>query len=149
MSKRVLITSLVGVAVVGSVAGGMAVSASAATELAVEGAVARYTPASGGKAPSLTFTADVRGSSGVKSLNVVAWPASSKLDPTEREMGDVDRATCKKVDAQKATCVYAPPISEKEARELAEGTWYVSVLATAGDGATRFVPRAASFEVTR
>ncbi|MFJ5175907.1 DUF5707 domain-containing protein [Streptomyces griseoviridis] len=149
MSKRLVVSSVIGVAVFGAVvAGGLAVAA-AATELTVDHATARYTPASGKKAASLTFTADVRDDSGVKSLNVLAWPADSKLDPTERDMRDVDRATCAKVSAEKAVCTYAPPITEKEAARLTEGTWYVSVLATAKDGDTTFVPKAAEFTVVR
>ncbi|MFJ2817360.1 DUF5707 domain-containing protein [Streptomyces sp. NPDC087294] len=149
MSKRVLVSSLVGVAVVGGVVVGGLSSAFAATELTVDNAVARFSPASGGEPAAFTFTADVRDDSGVKSLNVVAWPAASKLDPTEKDMRSVEKAICVRVSDEKSTCTYRPALSEKDANELAEGTWYVSALATAEDGDTAFVPKAATFEVTR
>lgn len=170
MSKRALVSSLIGVAVVGAVAaGGIAVasassststSSPAATKVTVANSSARYVAPSGTAAGSITFTADVSDDSGVRGLKVLAWPASSKLDPTEAELRDVDDAQCRSTSAASATsaasstattsrCTYTLNVTKEEAAELAPGTWHVSVLATAKDGDTKFVPRAAAFDVTR
>lgn len=154
MSKRVLITSLIGLAVVGGVAAGAVAvtSASAATatptKLTVANGTARYVAPSVGAAGSLTFTADVRDDSGVERLKVIAWPASSQLDPTEKDLRHVDDATCVRTSDETSRCTYALKVTQREAADLAKGTWYVSALATAKDGDTSFVPRAATFRVT-
>ncbi|MEU1042196.1 DUF5707 domain-containing protein [Streptomyces sp. NPDC005551] len=147
MSKRVLVPSLIGVAVVGGVAAGGLALASSATEPALANGSARYVAPSGGSSGSLIFTADVRDDSGVRGLKVVAWPASSKLDPTEAELRHTDDATCRSTSADTARCTYTLKVTEKEAAELNRGTWYVSALATAKDEDTVFVPRAATFDV--
>lgn len=147
MSKRALMSSLVGVLAFGGVvAGGFAI-ASAATAPTVVNGSARYVAPSDGKAGSLTFTADVRDDSGVRDLKVVAWPASSKLNPTEEELRQADRTKCETTSDAKARCTYTLKVTKTEAAELAQGTWYVSALATAEDGDTKFVARAATFEV--
>ncbi|WP_093781371.1 DUF5707 domain-containing protein [Streptomyces sp. yr375] len=154
MSKRVLVSSLVGVVAVGAVgavaAGGIAVasaSSSAGTKVTVANSSVRYVAPSGAAAGSITFTADVSDDSGVRGLKVLAWPASSKLDPTEAELRDVADARCHGTTASR--CTYTLAVTKAEAAELAPGTWHVSVLATAKDGDTTFVPRAAAFDVTR
>ncbi|MCX4760289.1 DUF5707 domain-containing protein [Streptomyces sp. NBC_01275] len=149
MSKRILVSSLVGVVAVGGiVAGGLAVaSASAATEPTVKNSSVRYVAPSDSGAGSLTFTADVSDDSGVRGLKVIAWPASSKLDPTEAELRDVDSATCRSTSAETSRCTYTLPVTKKDAAESAQGAWYVSALATAKDGGTAFAPRAATFTV--
>ncbi|MFI7504417.1 DUF5707 domain-containing protein [Streptomyces sp. NPDC049687] len=148
MSKRVLLSSLIGVVALGGVAAGGLAMASAATELSVAHSSARYVAPSDGQAGSLTFTADVSDASGVKSLKVVAWPASSKLAPTEAELRHVDKATCESTSDETSRCTYTLKVTKAQAAELAKGTWYVSALATAKDGNTKFLPRAAGFEVT-
>lgn len=45
-------------------------------------------------------------------------------------------------------CTYTPEVTREEAAGSAQGTWYVSALATAEDGGTAFVPRAAAFGLT-
>ncbi|MFF5182541.1 DUF5707 domain-containing protein [Streptomyces sp. NPDC000345] len=147
MSKRVLLSSLAGALVLGGVAAGGLAMASDATEPSVRNGSARYAAPSDAGAGSLTFTADVSDDSGVKSLKVVAWPASSELDPTEAEMRHVDGATCESTSGGTSRCTYTLRVTQSEAADLAEGTWYVSALATAKDGGTTFVPRAAAFEV--
>jgi hypothetical protein len=150
MSKRVLVSSLLGLTVVGGVvAGGLAVTAAtAATKLTVENGSARYVAPSDATAGSLTFTADVSDDSGVKSFKVLAWPASSKLDPTEKELRGAEAAKCERTSDETSRCTYTLKVTQREAAELAKGTWHVSALATAKDGNTSFVPRAADFQIT-
>ncbi|MEU9876084.1 DUF5707 domain-containing protein [Streptomyces phaeochromogenes] len=151
MSKRILVSSLIGVFVVGGItAGGLAVaSASAADEPTVENGSARYVAPTEGGAGELTFTADVSDDSGISSLKVLAWPASSKLDPTEADLRSVDSATCTSTTDETSRCTYTLRVTKEEAAELDRGTWYISALAAAKDGETTFVSRAASFDVTR
>ncbi|MGW0824916.1 DUF5707 domain-containing protein [Streptomyces sp. NPDC002845] len=150
MSKRILMSSLIGAVALGGIAaGGLAMAASADTEPTVENASVRYTAPSDGNTDVLTFTTDVSDDSGIQSLKVLGWPASSKLDPTEAELQGVDTATCRNTTSETSHCTYSPQATKEEIAELAKGTWYVSVLATAKDGDTTFVPRAATFDVTR
>lgn len=149
MSKRVVVSSLIGVTVLGAVAAGGLAMASTATEPALEGGSARYVAPSGNSAGSLTFTADVRDDSGVRGLKVLAWPASSKLDPTEAELRHVDDATCRSTSEGTSRCTYTLKATQQEAAELERGAWYVSALAVARDGDTVFLPRAATFDVGR
>ena len=99
-------------------------------------------------AGSFAFTVDVRDDSGIRGLKVLAWPASSKLDPAEAELRSVDSAVCRSA-GDTSHCTYTLRVTKKEAAELADGTWYVSALATAKDGDTAFVSHAAAFDVTR
>ncbi|MEV8316262.1 DUF5707 domain-containing protein [Streptomyces sp. NPDC059900] len=154
--KRIVVSSLVGAVVVGGItAGGIAMASDSApkTPPALKNGSARYTaPAPDGGTGSLTFTADVSDDSGVRGLKVLAWPASSKLDPTEAELRKAESATCRKTTGateETSRCTYTLKVTKKEAADLAPGTWYVSARATAKDGDTKFVPRAATFEVTR
>ncbi|MFG2313160.1 DUF5707 domain-containing protein [Streptomyces sp. NPDC048566] len=149
MSKRILVSSLIGVAVVGGItAGGLAVAASPSKPVLSDSSV-RYVAPTGSGAGSLTFTADVRDNSGIRGLKVIVWPASSKLDPTEAELRSVDSAECRSTSDETSRCTYTLKVTQEEAAELDEGTWRVSVLATAKDGDTTFVPRAATFDPTR
>ncbi|MCW8100708.1 DUF5707 domain-containing protein [Streptomyces tauricus] len=148
MSKRILVSSLIGVAVVGGIAVGGFAMASSSSEPALSDSSARYKAPAGGGAGSLTFTTDVRDDSGVKGLKVIAWPASSKLDPSEEELRSVDAAECRRVSDETSRCTYTLKVTEKEEAELDRGTWHISALATAEDGGTAFVPRAAAFDVT-
>jgi hypothetical protein len=151
MSKRILVSSLAGVVVLGGItAAGLAVaSASAATKPTLENGSARYVAPSASGAGTFTFTADVSDDSGIRSLKVLAWPASSKLDPTEAELRSVASATCRSTSDETSRCTYTLRVTKKEAAGQARGTWYVSALATAKDGDTAFVSRAATFDVTR
>jgi hypothetical protein len=149
MSKRALLLSLAGVAAVGGVvAGGLAASAATAPEkpTLTNGSV-HYTAPSASRAGSFTYTVDVSDNSGIRGLKVVAWPASSKLDPTATDLRDVESATCKATSDDTSRCTYTLKITQKEATEAAKGTWYVSALATAKDGDTGFAPKTAKFEV--
>jgi hypothetical protein len=150
MSKRALLFSLAGVAAVGGVvAGGLAASAASAPEKpALENGSAHYTAPSASGAGSFTYTVDVSDNSGIRGLKVVAWPASSKLNPTEADLRSVESATCKATSDDTSRCTYTLKITKKEAADAAKGTWYVSALATAKDGDTTFVSKAATFDVT-
>ncbi|MFJ4629058.1 DUF5707 domain-containing protein [Streptomyces sp. NPDC088847] len=149
MSKRALLLSLAGVAAVGGVvAGGLAASAATAPEKpTLTNGSAHYTAPSAHRAGSFTYTGDVSDNSGVRGLKVVAWPASSKLDPTATDLRDVESATCEATSDDTSRCTYTLKITQKEATEAAKGTWYVSALATAKDGDTGFAPRTATFEI--
>ncbi|WP_326691583.1 MULTISPECIES: DUF5707 domain-containing protein [unclassified Streptomyces] len=149
MSKRVVVSSVIGAVAVGGIAiGGVAVATSPA-ELTVDNSSARYTAPTSEAEGSLTFTAEVTDDSGARGLKVLAWPKSSDLKPKEKEMADAENATCKKSSEETYKCSYVLKVTSKDAAELAKGTWHVSALAKAKDGDTVFVPKAASFKVTR
>lgn len=149
MSKRVLFSSLIGAVALGGVASGSLALASPPTEPTLEHGSARYAAPSNGSAGSFTYTVDVSDDSGLRDLKVIAWPASSKLDPTEAELRSAESAKCRSTSDGTAHCTYALKVTKREAADLAKGTWYVSALATATDGDTTFVPRAATFQLTR
>jgi len=152
MSKRILVSSLIGVAVIGAVAAGGLAMASTSAELTVKNSSASYLAPSGSGAGSLTFTADVSDDSGIRELKVVAWPASSKLNPTEADLRSAEhteRAKCRSTSDETSRCTYTPRVTKEEAAEMGRGTWHVSALATAKDGDTKFVPRAAAFDIAR
>ncbi|WAU82687.1 DUF5707 domain-containing protein [Streptomyces sp. Qhu-G9] len=149
MSKRILLSSLIGAVALGGVAAGGLALASAPTEPTLEHSSARYTAPSDGSAGSLVYTVDVSDDSGIRGLKVVVWPASSKLDPTEAELRAVESAKCRSTSDETTRCTYTLKVTKREAADLAKGTWYVSALATAKDGDTTSVPRAATFDVTR
>ncbi|MBD0840538.1 DUF5707 domain-containing protein [Streptomyces sp. TRM68416] len=148
MSKRILLSSLIGAVALGGVAAGGLALASAPSEPTLKNESARYVAPSEAGAGSLTYTVDVSDESGIRDLKVLAWPASSKLDPTEEELRSVDRAECRSTSDETTRCTYALKVTKKEAADLAKGTWYISALATAKDGDTTFAPRAATFIVT-
>ncbi|MFC8193931.1 DUF5707 domain-containing protein [Streptomyces sp. NPDC060006] len=149
MSKRILLSSLIGAVALGGVAAGGLALASAPTDPTLEHSSARYTAPSDGSAGSLVYTVDVSDDSGIRGLKVVVWPASSKLDPTEAELREVESAKCRSTSDETTRCTYTLKVTKREAAGLAKGTWYVSALATAKDGDTTSVPRAATFDVTR
>ncbi|WP_427921725.1 DUF5707 domain-containing protein [Streptomyces sp. cg40] len=149
VSKRALVFSLVGVAAVGGVvAAGLAASAaSTPTEPTLTNGSTRYVAPTASADGSFTYTVDVTDDSGIRGLKVVAWPASSKLNPIAADLRDVDSATCKPASGDTSRCTYTFKVTEKEAADAAKGTWNVSTLATAKDGGTAFVSEAAAFEV--
>lgn len=149
MSKRIIVSSIVGVVALGGIAAGIAVASTQSGKLTVENASTRYVSPTDAKAGSLTFTADVSDDSGVRGLKVLAWPASSDLDPTEAEMRSVESATCRSTSDDTSRCTYTLKVTEAEAAELAPGTWHLSTLATAKDGDTKFTPRTSEFTVPR
>ncbi|MEU2895126.1 DUF5707 domain-containing protein [Streptomyces sp. NPDC001273] len=149
MPKHILVSSLIAAVVVGGVAAGGLAAASPATEPTVTNTSVRYVAPSGTAAGSLRFTADVSDDSGVRGLKVIAWPVSSKLDDlTEAEMRYVDSAVCRPTTATTSRCTYSVKATREEVADVDKGTWHVSVLATAKDGGTVFVRRAATFDLT-
>ncbi|MFQ6144544.1 DUF5707 domain-containing protein [Streptomyces seoulensis] len=148
MSKRLVISSLAAAAAVaaGTVVFVSSADAAVPAKPEISKATAHYTRTAGGSA-SLTFSATVADNSGVKSLRVLAWPASSGLAPRAGEMREVEEATCKATSATASECTYTVKSSAKEAAALPEGTWHVSALATAKDHNTTFAPQAATFTV--
>lgn len=147
MSKRVLIPSVIGAAALGAVAVGGYAMASTDTKPSVENSTVVYTAPTGERAGKLSFTADVSDDSGIREFRVIAWPASSGLEPTKDELRHVDKAKCTNTSSQKARCTYTLKVTRKDAAEIPTGVWHVSVLAQAKDGTT-FLPRAATFDVT-
>ncbi|MZE77821.1 hypothetical protein GTY57_12595 [Streptomyces sp. SID5475] len=87
--------------------------------------------------------------SGVRDLKVLVRPASSKLDPTEAELRSVESAECRSTSGETARCTDTLKITERDASGMDDGTWYLSARAEAEDGDTVYVPRAATFDVTR
>ena len=149
MSKRIVFSSLIGAVVLGGVAAGGLALAAGPTEPTLDRGTARYTAPTDSSAGSLTYTVDVSDDSGIRNVKVLAWPASSKLDPTAAELRSADEsAKCRSTSDETVRCTYGEKVTKQEAADLAKGTWYVSVLATAKDGGTTFVPRAATFDVT-
>lgn len=148
MSKRALVSSLVGVAAVGGVvAAGLAASAaSTPTEPTLTNGSAHYTAPTASAAGSFTYTVDVTDDSGIRGLKVIAWPASSKPAPTKADLRYVDSATCKRTSGETSRCTYTFKVTKQEAADAPKGTWNVSTLATAKDGGTAFVAKAATFE---
>lgn len=146
-SKRVVVSSVIAVAAIGAIAAGGLAMASDPTELSLRNNSVRYTAPAGDKAGQLTFTTEASDDAGIREVRVVAWPAGSELDPTEKEMRSVESADCESTDDETSRCTYTLPVSKKEAAELPAGTWYVSALATSKDDTTLFAPKAATFTV--
>ncbi|MDH6214899.1 DUF5707 domain-containing protein [Streptomyces pseudovenezuelae] len=147
MTKRVLVSSFLAVVAVGGITAGGVAMASAATEPTLTHGSARYVPPTDSRAGTFTYTADVSDDSGIRGLNVVAWPASSELAPTEADLRYVDAAKCTRTSDETSRCAYTFKVTKKEAAEAAKGTWNVSALLTAKDGNTLHVPDAATFEM--
>ncbi|WP_367318331.1 DUF5707 domain-containing protein [Streptomyces sp. HUAS ZL42] len=150
MSKRILFSSLISAAALAGVTACGSALASGPTEPTMENSSARYVAPSDGNAGSFTYTVDVSDDSNIRDLKVLAWPASSKLEPTEAELRSAESAKCQSSSDETTHCTYTPyalKVTEREAAELAKGTWYVSALAVAADGNSTFVPRAATFDV--
>ncbi|MFG2594499.1 DUF5707 domain-containing protein [Streptomyces sp. NPDC048462] len=149
MSKRALVSSLIGaVALGGAAAGGHAMASPDAKPVLKDGS-ALYTAPTDTTAGVLSFTAKVSDDSGIRNLKVLAWPKSSKLDPTEAELRSVEDATCRRLSDETSRCTYRLTVTKEEAAQAAKGTWYISALATAKDGETLFLPRAASLGINR
>jgi len=149
MTKRALLSSLLAVVAVGGVTAGGIAMASAATDPTLTDGSARYVPPTDTRAGTFSYTADVSDDSGIRGLKVIAWPASSKLAPTEADLRDVDSAKCVRTSDETSHCTYTFKVTKKEATEAAKGTWNVSALLTAKDGNTLYVADAAAFEIAR
>ncbi|MFJ3231138.1 DUF5707 domain-containing protein [Streptomyces sp. NPDC086787] len=149
MSRRVLLPSLVAVAVLGA-AGAYAVaqaSESGPGSPEVKNGSATYVAPTAGRDGSFTFTSRVSDDSGVREVKVLAWPASMKPAPTAKEMAAVESATCEPTGHGASKCRYTTKVTAAEAATTPAGSWHVAVLVTAKDGDTKFVPRAGAFTV--
>ncbi|ARF74661.1 hypothetical protein B7C62_22320 [Kitasatospora albolonga] len=147
MSQRVVIISaLAGAALLGGAGAYAFAGESRGTGPEVTEAAARYVAPSAGKDGSLTFTARVADDSGIRNLKVLAWPAGMSPAPDAKEMAHVESAACEPSGAA-VLCTYEVKVTGAEAAESPKGAWHVGVLASAKDGGSTFVPKAADFTV--
>ncbi|MEU6687283.1 DUF5707 domain-containing protein [Streptomyces sp. NPDC046832] len=149
MPRRVVLSLAVGVVVLGG-AGAFAVAYAGNQPPVVAHSTARYTAPDAGRDGSLTFRTEVTASSGVKSVRVLAYPASSSLaekEPTAKEMAAAEPAGCKPVGEDTVRCTYTVQVSAAEAASSPHGPWRFAVLATAADGGTALDTQAAGFTV--
>jgi len=138
MSRRIALSVVAGVAVLAG-AGAFALAYAGDQAPALAHSTARYTAPDGGRDGSFTFSTEVRASSGVRSLKVLAWPEKSELaakQPTAKDMAEVESAHCKPAGADTVRCVYTAAVTAAEAASSPRGSWHVAVLATAEDGTT-------------
>ncbi|MFE9812708.1 DUF5707 domain-containing protein [Streptomyces sp. NPDC005548] len=147
MSRRLIVSVLAGVVVAGG-AGAFALAYAGEQPPALSHSTARYSAPVGDRDGSLTFTTDVKASSGVKSVKVLAWPASSSLAKpglTIKEMADAESAVCTPSGHDTVRCTYKVAVTRAEADESPRGGWHVAVLATGKDGDTTLKTKAADF----
>ncbi|MDX3847556.1 DUF5707 domain-containing protein [Streptomyces europaeiscabiei] len=149
MSRRIALSVAAGVVVLGGV-GSFALAHAGEQPPALADSAARYTAPEGDRNGSLTFVSDVTASSGVKSVKVLAWPASSsfaKKGLTAKDMAAVESAVCKPSGEDTVRCTYTVGVSSADAASSPRGVWHVAVLATAQDGTTTLDTEAADFTV--
>ncbi|MYU48372.1 hypothetical protein GTV15_20275 [Streptomyces sp. SID7803] len=150
MSRRIIVGSAAALVILGG-AGAFALAHAEEQPPVLENSTARYSaPPAGDREGSFTFTTDVKAASGVKSLNVLAWPAAgpfTKNPLTKKELAGVDSATCKPAGEDTVHCTYKVTVSAAEAADSGTGRWYVATLATAGNGDTTFNDKTATFTV--
>ncbi|MFD5796906.1 DUF5707 domain-containing protein [Streptomyces diastatochromogenes] len=149
MSRRIALSVAAGVVVLGG-AGAFALAYAGDQPPALAHSTARYTAPDGGRDGSFTFTTEATASSGVKSLKVLAWPASSSLtkkEPTAKEMAGAESATCKSAGKDTVRCTYTTKVTGAEAASSPRGSWHVAVLATAENGTTTLDTKTADFTV--
>ncbi|MFD9404970.1 DUF5707 domain-containing protein [Streptomyces sp. NPDC060011] len=147
MSRRLIVSVLAGVVVVGG-AGAFALAYAGEQPPALSHSTARYSAPAGDRDGSLTFTTEVKASSGVESVKVLAWPASSSLAKpglTVREMADAESAVCTPSGHDTVRCTYKVAVTRAEADKSPRGRWHVAVLATGKDGDTTLKTKAADF----
>ncbi|MFD8309399.1 DUF5707 domain-containing protein [Streptomyces sp. NPDC059690] len=149
MSRRIVISTVAG-AVVLAGAGAFALAYAGSQPPVLTHPTARYTAPSTDHAGSLTFTTDVTASSGITSVKVLAWPATSSLAkkaPTAKEMSHAETAHCTPSGAHTAHCTYRVTVSRTDADTSPRGQWHVAVLATDKDGHTTLDTKATNFTV--
>ncbi|MET7451632.1 DUF5707 domain-containing protein [Streptomyces sp. NPDC005574] len=152
MSARLVLSSLAGVAVLGGAALAtvtlVGTADAAATHPTIDKATATSLVLADSGTKTFTFTATVTDNSGIRSVKVLPWPASSKLNPKAAEMKHVESATCKATSTRTSVCTYTTPVN-KDAAVSPTGTWNTAVLVTAKDGDTTYDAKATTFTVTR
>ena len=149
MSRRIVISTVAG-AVLLAGTGAFALAYAGNQPPVLTHPTARYTAPGTDHAGSLTFTTDVTASSGVKSVKVLAWPATSSLAkkaPTAKEMTHAESALCTPSGAHTAHCTYRVTVSRTDADTSPRGQWHVTVLATDKHGHTTLDTKAANFTV--
>ncbi|MFJ1730740.1 DUF5707 domain-containing protein [Streptomyces sp. NPDC088254] len=149
VSRRVVLSLTAGVVVLGG-AGALALAHAGGRPPALAHSTARYAAPEGDRDGSLTFTADVMASSGVKSLKVLAWPAKStfaRKGLTAEDMAAAEAAVCRPAGGDVVRCTYRVPVAPADAEGSPRGLWHVAVLATAKDGDTTLNTKAADFTV--
>lgn len=149
MSRRIVLSSLAAVVVLGG-AGAFALAQAQDQPIALHNSTARYTAPHAGRNGSLVFTTDVTTSAGVKSLKVLAWPASNptlaKHPLTKKDMAEVESATCKTIGDDTARCTYKAAVTTADAASQ-HGIWHIATLATGRDGDTVFNAKTSDFTV--
>ncbi|MFF0157435.1 DUF5707 domain-containing protein [Streptomyces sp. NPDC005263] len=149
MSRRIVLSGVAAVVVLGG-AGAFALAYAGDQPPALAHSTARYTAPDGNRDGSFTFTTDVTASSDVKSVKVLAWPASSsfaKKGLTAKEMTTAESAVCKPSGGDTQRCTYKVTVTRADAAESPRGLWHVAVLATDKDGDTTLDTKAADFTV--
>jgi hypothetical protein len=149
MSRRIVISTVAG-AVVLAGAGAFALAYAGDQPPVLTHSTARYAAPAADRAGSLGFTTEVTASAGVKSVKVLAWPATSSLTkeaPTAKEMAHVESARCTPAGGHTARCTYRVTVSRGDADTSPRGRWHVAVLATDEDGHSTFDAKAAGFSV--
>ncbi|MFJ8802876.1 DUF5707 domain-containing protein [Streptomyces sp. NPDC102487] len=147
MSRRLITSAVAGVVVVGG-AGAFALAYAGEQPPALSHSTAHYTAPAGDRDGSLTFTTEVKASSGVKSVKVLAWPASSSLAKrglTVKEMAHAEPASCAPSGHDTVRCTYKVAVTQAEADGSPRGRWHVAVLATGKDGDATLKTKAADF----
>ncbi|WP_151775061.1 DUF5707 domain-containing protein [Streptomyces abyssomicinicus] len=150
MSRRTVALSMAVAALVLGGAGAFAVTHTGDRSPALRNTTVRYTAPTADRDGSLVLTTEVTASSGVQSLKVLAWPeagAFAESAPTEKEMTEVESATCAPAGDDTARCTYKVPVTPEEAADSPSGPWHIATLATAEDGATAFSAKTARFTV--
>jgi hypothetical protein len=148
MSRRIVVSVAAGVVVLGG-AGAFALAYAGDQSPTLAHSTARYTAPAGDRDGSLTFTTDVTASSDVKSVKVLAWPATefAKKGLTAKDMAGVESAICKSSGGDVERCTYKVAVTRADAEGSPKGLWHVAVLVTAKDGDTTLDTKAADFKV--
>jgi uncharacterized protein DUF5707 len=149
MSRRIAVAVAAGVVILGG-AGAYALAYAGEQPPALTHSTARYTAPAGHNDGSLNFTTDVTASSGVKSVKVLAWPATSSLGQkklTVKDMTTAETATCKPAARHTVHCTYTTPVSPTDTASSPHGAWHIAVLAVAKNGTTTLDNKAADFTV--
>ncbi|MFJ3671111.1 DUF5707 domain-containing protein [Streptomyces sp. NPDC090106] len=147
MSRRIALLVSAGVVVLGG-AGAFAFAYAGEQTPSLSDSTARYTAPSGDGDGSLVFSTDVKASSGVKSVKVLAWPQDSSLGKkglTAEDLADAESATCTPAGDDTVHCTYKAAVTRAEAKGSPQGAWHVAVLATAKNGTTTLDTTAADF----
>lgn len=149
MSRRIILSATTAVAVLGA-AGAFALAQAGEQPPALKDSAVRYTAPAAGHDGSLSFTTQITAPSGLKSLKVLAWPKGAFADKplTEKDLKNVESATCKPAGDDTLHCTYRVPVTATDAAEATEAgqdTWYVATLAKGKNGDTVFADKSATF----